>query len=150
PSHGRTVRDAADGSDCHRAVRLWQSLTSGEGHAMRVFVTGASGHIGRALVAELRGAGHEVVGLARSDPSPAALTALGAEVHRGDRDALDGLARAASAADAVAHLAYKHELMQAGDYAGPATADLAAVEAIGAALAGTGKPFTIASGTALL
>jgi nucleoside-diphosphate-sugar epimerase len=117
---------------------------------MRVFVTGASGHIGKALVAELLGAGHQVVGLARSDGSAAALDALGVEVFRGDLDDPDGLARAASSADAVAHLAYRHDLMQTGDMVGAAAADLAVVQAIGAALAGTGKPFTIASGTLLL
>jgi nucleoside-diphosphate-sugar epimerase len=117
---------------------------------MRVFVTGASGHIGSALVAELLGAGHQVVGLARSDGSAAALDALGVEVFRGDLDDPDGLARAASSADAVAHLAYRHDLMQTGDMVGAAAADLAVVQAIGAALAGTGKPFTIASGTLLL
>src|SRR3954452_3560340 len=94
---------------------------------MRIFVTGASGHIGTALVAELRGAGHEVVGLARSDASVAAITALGADVHRGDLDDLDGLARAAAGADGVAHLAFKHDAMAAGDFAGAVAADLAAV-----------------------
>ncbi|HEY6471965.1 MAG TPA: NAD-dependent epimerase/dehydratase family protein, partial [Acidimicrobiales bacterium] len=77
---------------------------------MRYFVTGASGHIGSALVPELIGAGHQVVGLARSDESAAALAAQGVGVLRGDLDDLDGLARAAAASDGVAHLAYKHDL----------------------------------------
>jgi nucleoside-diphosphate-sugar epimerase len=117
---------------------------------MRFFVTGASGHIGAALVAELRGAGHEVVGLARSDASAAALTALGAEVHRGDLDDLDGLARAAAAADGVAHLAFKHDAMAAGDFAGAVAADLAATTALGGALVGSGKPLVTASGTLMV
>ncbi len=76
---------------------------------MRIFVTGASGHIAAAVIPELLNNGHEVVGLARSQDSAAAVSALGAEVRRGDLDDLDGLQQAASEADGVIHLAFKHE-----------------------------------------
>jgi len=117
---------------------------------MRVFITGASGHIGSAVVPELLEAGHEVIGLARSDKSAAALTAAGAEVQRGDLDDLANLRAAATASDGVIHLAFKHEAMRAGDFAGAVEADLRAVETIGDALAGTGKPLVGTSGTLLL
>jgi nucleoside-diphosphate-sugar epimerase len=108
---------------------------------MRVFVTGASGHIGSAVVPELIKAGHEVTGLARSAASAAIVRASGADVRRGDLADLDGLRAAAAAADAVVHLAFDHETMIAGDFAGAAATDLAVVGAIGDALAGTGKTF---------
>ncbi|WAL68707.1 SDR family oxidoreductase [Amycolatopsis cynarae] len=116
---------------------------------MRVFVTGASGHVGSAVVPELLEAGHQVVGLARSDKSAAALTAAGAEVHRGDLDDLGSLAAAAAAADGVIHLAFKHDAMFAGDFDSAVTADLRAIDTLGNALAGTGKPLVTTSGTML-
>lgn len=112
---------------------------------MGVFVTGASGWIGSATVEELLGAGHEVVGLARSDASAEALAARGAEVRRGDLDDRASIRAGAEEADAVVHLANKH------DFANPAVSNLAernAVETIAEALAGSGRPFVLASGVA--
>jgi nucleoside-diphosphate-sugar epimerase len=117
---------------------------------MRVFITGASGHLGSAIVPELVAAGHDVVGLARSDAAAATVTALGAAVHRGDIDDLEGVAKAAADSDGVIHLAFKHDLMLTGDYAAAITADLAVVHALGDALAGTGKPLVGTSGTLMV
>ena len=114
---------------------------------MRVFVTGASGWIGSAVVPELISAGHEVTGLARSDASAAALTAARAQVHRGSLDDLGSLRDAAAAADGVIHLAFKHDLAFSGGFQAAADADRRAVEAMGDELAGSDRPFVIASGT---
>ena len=116
---------------------------------MRVFVTGATGYIGSAIVRKLLAAGHQVVGLARSDTAAAALTAADAEVHRGALDDLDSLRDGAAAADGVIHLAFNNISLRT-DFAASVQADLRAVETIGAALEGSGKPFVITSGTLLL
>ncbi|MFJ4674378.1 MULTISPECIES: SDR family oxidoreductase [unclassified Kitasatospora] len=110
---------------------------------MRVFVTGSTGWIGSATVDELLAAGHQVLGLARSDRAAAALAAKGAQVHRGDLDHPDSFRAGASAADAVVHLANKHDW---ADPAGTDRAERAAVEAILDGLEGSGKPFVIANG----
>jgi nucleoside-diphosphate-sugar epimerase len=113
---------------------------------MRIFVTGASGWIGSAVVPELLEAGHEVVGLARSEVSAQRLHDAGALVHRGDIDDPDSLATGAAASDGVIHLAFQHELAFSGNFAAAAAADRRAVEAMGAALADSDRPFVLASG----
>jgi nucleoside-diphosphate-sugar epimerase len=114
---------------------------------MRVLITGGSGWIGSAIVPELLGAGHQVVGLARSDGSATALAAAGAEVLRGTLDDLDTLRSAAAGSDGVIHAAFKHDIAFSGDFQGAADADRRAIETFGDALAGTDRPLVIASGT---
>jgi nucleoside-diphosphate-sugar epimerase len=120
-------------------------ITIERGQAMRVFVTGASGWIGSAVTDELLANGYKVVGLARSDDAAAALEAKGAHVHRGSLDDPDGLAAAARASDGVVHLAFNHDF---SDYAGAGRTEHAAVARMLDALAGSDRPFLLASGLA--
>ncbi|MEH0423242.1 SDR family oxidoreductase [Streptomyces sp. B21-083] len=112
---------------------------------MRVFVTGASGFVGSAVVRELLDAGHEVTGMVRSDESAALLKETGAEVLRGTLDDLDRLRAGAAASEGVIHTAYVHDFK---DMAEAARTDLRAVETLGEALAESGRPLLICSGTA--
>jgi nucleoside-diphosphate-sugar epimerase len=111
---------------------------------MRIFVTGASGWIGSAVAKELLSAGHQVVGLARSDASAEKVAALGAEVRRGELDDIEGLRAAAAESEGVVHLGYNHDF---SDMPGAARTDRAAIAAMGEALEGTGAPLVMASGT---
>jgi len=114
---------------------------------MKIFITGASGHIGSAVTDELLAAGHGVIGLARSESSADALAARGADVVRGDLDDADLLRTQAAASDGVIHLAFKHEFMRSGDYLGAIDADLRAIKALTDGLKGSGKPFVGTSGS---
>jgi nucleoside-diphosphate-sugar epimerase len=108
---------------------------------MHVFVTGATGHVGSALVPELLNAGHQVTALARSTASIERAERLGAAVQPGDIHELDVLEHAARQADGVIHLAFREDAMRSGDFAGAMASDLAAIRALGKALEGTAKPF---------
>lgn len=113
---------------------------------MKVFITGASGWIGSAVVAELIGAGHQVIGLARSDRAATALTAAGAQVARGTLDDLDVLRQTAAASDGVINLAFNHDIAFSGGFQEATNGERLAVEAISEALVGTDRPFVLAAG----
>ncbi len=114
---------------------------------MRVFVTGATGFVGSAIVQELVAAGHQVLGLARSDASATSLAAAGAEVHRGSLDDLDSLRSAASASDGVIPPAFVHDF---ANIPAAARTDILAIEALGESFAGSERLLLVTSGTALL
>ncbi|HTU69472.1 MAG TPA: SDR family oxidoreductase [Candidatus Baltobacteraceae bacterium] len=125
---------------------------------MRVFVTGASGFVGSAVVKELLDAGHQVLGLARSDETAASVKGSGADVQRGDLNDLESLRRGAQGADGVIHTAFRHDFLR-GDssgedfmaaFAAAAETDRRAIETLGETLAGSGRPLVITSGTGVL